>query len=151
MNFMILKRCLKKVEEAKERLETARAKVMEAEEGMPEVDGELHGIQEQIKALLKEDEERKERRRKEEQVGGDDMEDTVFFEEAGSSEEVGVRVEVGKRRKVARQGRFSGSGGSSGGGRLDVEEVIRQLHLFSEEEWGRCMRPQSDEEVLGAF
>ena len=53
-------------------------------------------------------------------------------------------MEVGKRRKVARQGRFSGSG--------DVEEVIRQLQLFSEEERGRCMRPstvQSDEEVSG--
>ena len=35
---------------------------------------------------------------------------------------------------------------------MDVEEVIRQLHLFSEEEQGRCMRPftvQSDEEVSG--
>ena len=33
---------------------------------------------------------------------------------------------------------------------MDVEEVIRQLHLFSKEEWVRCMRPftvQSDEEV----
>ena len=61
-------------------------------------------------------------------------------------------MEVGKRRKVARQGRFSRGGGSSGGGRLDVEEVIRQLHLFSQEERGRCMRPftmQSDEEVSG--
>ena len=37
-----------KVEEAKGRLETARAKVMEAEEGMATVDGELQGIQEQI-------------------------------------------------------------------------------------------------------
>ena len=90
------KKVTEKVETAKERL------VMEAEEGMAEVDGELKGIQEQIKALLKEDEDRKERRRKEEQVGGDDMEDTAVVEEAGSSEEVGVRVEVGKRRKVAR-------------------------------------------------
>ena len=37
-----------KVEEAKGRLETARAKVMEAEEGMAKVDGEWQGIQEQI-------------------------------------------------------------------------------------------------------
>ena len=88
-----------------------------------------------IKALLKDDGERKERRRKEEQVGGDDMEDTVFVEEAGSLED------VGKRRKVARQGRLSGSGGGSGGGRLDVEDVIRRLHLFSEEERERCTRP----------
>ena len=104
------KKVNKKVEEAKGRLETARAKVMEAEEGMAKVDGELQGIQDQIKALLKEEEDRKERRRKEEEeAGGDDMEDTAFVEEAGSSEELGVRVEVGKR-KVARQGRFSGGG-----------------------------------------
>ena len=35
---------------------------------------------------------------------------------------------------------------------MDVEEVIRQLHLFSEEERERCMRPftvKSDEEVSG--
>ena len=79
---------------------------------MAKVDRELRGIQEQIKALLKEDEERKERRRKEEEAGGDDLEDTAFVEEARSSEEDGVRVEVGKRRKVARQGRFSGGGGA---------------------------------------
>ena len=96
------------MEEAKGRLETARSKVMEAEEGMAKVDGEFQGIQDQMKALLKEEEDRKERRRKEEEAGCDDMEDTAFVEEAGSSEEVGVRVEVGKRRKVARQGRFSG-------------------------------------------
>ena len=101
---------------------------------------------------MREKEERKERRRKEEQLGGDDMEDTVFVAEAGSSDEVGVRVEVGKRRKVARQGRFSRCGGSSGGGRLDVEEVIRQLGFLSEEERGRCIRPftvHSDEEISG--
>ena len=57
----------------------------------------------------------------------------------GSSEDVGFR-EVGKRRKVARQGRFSGGRGSSGTGRLDVEEVIRQLRLCSEEDRGRCIR-----------
>ena len=135
------KKVSKKEEEAKGRQETARAKVTEAEEGMTKVDGELQGI------------ERKERRRKEDQAGGDDMEDTVFAEEAGSSEEVGVRVEVGKRRKVAKQRRFFGRGeGGSGSARLDVEEVTRQLHLFSEEERGRSMRPfivQSDEEVSG--
>ena len=43
------KKVNKKVEEAKGRLETARAKVMEAEEGMAGADGELHGIQNQIK------------------------------------------------------------------------------------------------------
>ena len=58
------KKVSKKVEEAKGRLETARAKVMEAEEGMAKVDGELQGIQDQIQALLKEEEDRKERRRK---------------------------------------------------------------------------------------
>ena len=104
-----------------------------------------------MKALLKEDEDRKERRRKEEEAGGDDMEDTAFVEEAGSSEEVGFR-EVGKRRKVARQGRFSGERGSSGAGRLDVEVVIRQLHLFPEEDRERCIRPftvHSEEDVSG--
>ena len=111
------KKVNKKVEEANWRLETARAEVVEAEEGMAEVDGELQGIQDQIKALLKEEEDRKERRRKEEEAGSDGVEDTAFVEEAG-------------RRKVARQGRFSGSGGSWGGGRLDVEEVTRQLHLL---------------------
>ena len=100
----------KRAGEAKGRLEKARTKVMEEEEGMAKVDGELKGIKDQIKALLllKEEEERKERRRREEEAGGDDMEDSAFVEEAGSSEEVAVRVEVGKRRKVARQGRFSG-------------------------------------------
>ena len=39
------KKVNKKVEEAKGRLETARATVIEAEEGMAKVDGELHGIQ----------------------------------------------------------------------------------------------------------
>ena len=144
------KKVNKRVEEAKGRLETARAKVMEAEEGMAKVDGELQGIQDQIKALLKEEEDRKERRRKAEEAGGGDVEDTAFVEEAGSSEEVGVRVEVGKRRKVARQWRFSGCGGSLGGGRLDVEEVIRQLHLLPEEDRGRRIRPftlQSEEDL----
>ena len=40
----------------------------------------------------------------------------------------------------------------SGGGRLDVEEVIRQLGFLSEEDRERCMRTfavQSDEEVSG--
>ena len=35
---------------------------------------------------------------------------------------------------------------------MDVEEVIRQLHLFSEEDQGRCVRPftlQSDEDLSG--
>ena len=72
------KKVSKKVEEAKGRLETARAKVMEAEEGMARVDGELQGIQEQIKALLREEEERKERRWKEEEAGGDDMQACVL-------------------------------------------------------------------------
>ena len=49
--------------------------------------------------------------------------------------------EVGKRRKVAGQGRFLWGRGSSGAGRLDVDEVIRQLRLFSEEDRGRCIRP----------
>ena len=74
------KKVSQKVEEAKGRLEVARAEVMEAEEGMAEVDGEFQGIQEQIKALLREEEERKERRRREEEAGGDDMEDTVYVE-----------------------------------------------------------------------
>ena len=60
----------------------------------------LQGIQDQIEALPREEEERKERRRREEEeAGGDDMEDTVFVDEAGSSEEVGVRVEVGKEEE----------------------------------------------------
>ena len=92
------KKVSKKVEEAKGRLEVAM------------VDGELQGIQDLIRALLREEEVWKERRRREEAAGGDDMEDTAFVEEAGSSEEVGVRVELGKRRKVAKQRRFSGIG-----------------------------------------
>ena len=104
------KKVSKRVEEAKGRLEKAGSLVMEEEERMAKVDGELEGIKDQIKALLKGEEERKERRRREEEVGGDDMEDSAFVEEAGSSEEVGVRVEVGKRRKVAKQGRLGGFG-----------------------------------------
>ena len=144
------KKVNKKVEEAKGRLEAARAEVVEAEEEMARADGELQRIQGQIKALLKEEEDRKERCRKEEEAGGDDMEDTALVEE-GSSNEVGFR-EVGKRRKFARQGRFSGKRGSSGGGRLDVEEAIRHLHLFSEEDRGRCIRPfavHSEEDLSG--
>ena len=79
------------------------------------------------------------------------MEDTTLAEEEGSSEEVGFR-EVGKRRKVARQWRCSGGRGSSGAGRLDVEEVIRQLRLFSEEDRGRCIRTftvHSEEDLSG--
>ena len=75
----------------------------------------------------------------------------MAVEEEGSSEEVGF-WEVGKRRKVVGQGRFSGWRGSSGGGRLDVEEVIRQLYLFSEEDRERCIRPfavQSEEDLSG--
>ena len=83
------------MEEAKGRLEKARTKVMEEEEGMAKVDGELQGMKDQIKALLKEEEERKERRRREEEAGGDEMEDCAFVEEAGSSGEVGVREEEG--------------------------------------------------------
>ena len=78
------KKVSKRVEEAKGRLEKARTKVMEEEEGMAKVDGELQGIKDQTKALLKEEEERKERRRREEEAGGDDMEDSAFVKEAGS-------------------------------------------------------------------
>ena len=48
---------------------------------------------------------------------------------------------------LGRGGRLPGKGvslvvrGGSGGGRLDAEEVIRQLHLLSEEDRGRCIRP----------
>ena len=94
----------KKVEEAQGRLETARAQVLQAEEGMTRADGELQVIQNQIKALLREEEERKERRQKEDDAGGEDMEDTTLAEE-GSSEDVGFG-EIGKRRKVATQGSF---------------------------------------------
>ena len=77
----------------------------------------------------------------------------LLLQEAGSSEEVGVRVEVGKRRKVARQGRFTGGGGRAREvGRLDVEEVIRQLHLLSEEDRGWRIGPftvQSEEDLSG--
>ena len=113
------KKVSKRVEEARGRLEKAGTEVMEEEEGMAKVDGELHGIKDQIKALLKEEEERKDRRRREEEAGGDDMEDSAFVEEAGSFEEVGVRVEVGRRR-VARQGRFSGAGWVGGFGRWKI-------------------------------
>ena len=133
------KKVFGRVEEAKGRLEKAWTKVMEEEEVVVKVDGELKGIKDQIKALLKEEEERKERRRREEEAGGDDMEDSAFVEEAGSSEEVGVRVEVGKRIKVARQGRCSGSGVGSGGGRLDVEEEIRQLGFRRRIGGGACV------------
>ena len=40
----------------------------------------------------------------------------------------------------------------SGGGRLDVEEAIRHMHLLSEEDRGRCIRPftvQSEEDLSG--
>ena len=85
---------------------------------------------------MKEEEDRKERRRKEAQ------------------RKLGFGWRLGKRRKVARQGRFSGErgGGGSGGGRLDVEEVIRQLHLLSEEDRGRRIRlstVQSEEDLSG--
>ena len=98
------------------------------------MEGQWQGVKDQIKAHLKEEEERKGRRRREEArgAGGDDMEDDPFVEEAGSSEEVVVRVEVGKRTNVARQGRFTSGRVASGG--VDVEEVIRQLRGFSEED-----------------
>ena len=139
------KRTTKKVEEPKGRLEKAKAKVLEEEEGMAKVDGELQGVKDQIKAHLRQEEERKERRRR-----------SAFVEEAGSSEEVGVRVEVGKRRKVAREGRFFLGGAGSGGRGLDVEKLIRQLRCLSEEDRGRCMRAyvevssHSDENSGGA-
>ena len=126
------------MEEAKGRLENAKAKVLE-EEGMAKVDGELQGVKDQIQAHLEEEEERQERRWREE--GGDDMEDDAFVEEAGSSGEVGVWVEVGKRRKVARQGRFSWGGWRREVGEVDVvEEASRQLRGLSEEGRERCMR-----------
>ena len=61
------------MEEAKGRLEKAKAKVLQEEEGMAKVDGELQGVMDQMKAHLEEEEERKERRRREEGAGGDDM------------------------------------------------------------------------------
>ena len=94
------KKVSKKVEEAKGRLETAPAKVMEEEEGMAKVDGELQGIKDQIKALLKEEEERKEMRRREEEAVGDDMEDSAFVEEAGALRRLGVFLGVGEAREV---------------------------------------------------
>ena len=63
---------------------------------MTRADGELHVIQNQIKAILREEEDRKERRRKEDVAGGEDMEDTTLAEEEGSSEDVGFRGLLGK-------------------------------------------------------
>ena len=112
---------------------------------MAKVDGELQGIHDQIKALLKEEEDRKERRRKEEEAGVMTWRTLLLLKKQAALRKLGFGWEVGKRRKVARQGRFSGGGGSSGGGRLDVEEVIRQLHLLSD---GRS-RVQSEEDLSG--
>ena len=78
------------MEEAQGRLETARAQVSQAEEGMTGADGELQVIQNQIQ-VLREEGDRKERRRREEDAGGDDMEDTTLADEDGSSEDVGFR------------------------------------------------------------
>ena len=110
------KRLSKRVEEAKGRLDKARTKVLEEEEGSAKVEVEWKGLEEEIKAHLKEDEERKERRRREEarEAGDGDMDDDPFVEEADSSEEVRVRVEVGKRRKVARNGRFTNGRAAAG-------------------------------------
>ena len=76
------------MEEAKGRLEKSEAEVLQEEEGMAKVDGELQGGKDQIKAHLREEEERKERRRREERAGGDDL-----SLRTRSSEEVGVWVE----------------------------------------------------------
>ena len=119
------KKVSKRVEEAKQRLEKAWTLVLEEEERMAKVDGELEGIKDQM--------------RNERRGGGGRRRLAVMIWRTAFVEEVGMRVEVGKRRKVARQGR-------------DVEEVVRKLSFLLEEDRERCMRTfavQSDEEVSG--
>ena len=70
------KRLPNRVEEAKGRLEKARAKVLEEEEGLAKVEVEWKGVKEHIKAHLKEGERKERRRRKEaREAGDDDMDD----------------------------------------------------------------------------
>ena len=119
---------------------------------MAKVDGELQGIHEQIKALLK--------TRMKSGRSGDGRRSRLavviwrtlcFLRRRAARRRLAFGWKLGRGGRLPGKGVFPGEEGGSGGGRLDVEEVIRQLHLFSEEERERCMRPFTvqSEEVSG--
>ena len=89
----------------KGQLEKANAKVLEEEEGVAKVDGELQGVKDQMKAHLKEEEERKERRRREEGAGGDDMDDSAF-----ALRKLACGLRLGRGGRLAGRGVFLEAG-----------------------------------------
>ena len=110
------KRLSEKVEEAKGRLEKARAKVLEEEEGMAKVEGELQEVNDQVEAHLKEEEERKERRRRRKRLAVMIWRMMLLWRRQAALRRLGIRVEVGKRRRVAWQVLFAGGRGGVGRG-----------------------------------
>ena len=140
---------IRKVDEVEERVEKAKAKVVEEEAALAGVQGKLQGIKDQIMAALREEAACRERTR----TGGTDsdvLEDAVTVDEGGSSEEVGAEVEKGKRRKVLRRGRFSRRGEVFGTS-VNLGDVIRILKGLSKEDRGRCMRSAEIDEELSSL
>ena len=115
----------KRLQEEKERIERARAKLQEEEE--------LEGVTRQVETHKAEDFRRAREARvpRVEEVGPDmDIEGGT---DAG--EEVGVKIEAGKKRKVVRKARSSTRASSPN---MGPEDLIRAICVLSEQDTERC-------------
>ena len=137
---------IRKVDEVEGRVQKVRAKLVEEEAALAEVQEELSGVKDQIMASLRDEHECRERTRKR-GSDSDGMEDAVTVDEDESSEEV---VEKGKRRKVRRQGRFTRRGGGYGTS-VNLLEVVGILKGLSKEDRGRCMRSAEIDDELSSM
>ena len=137
---------IRKVDEVEGRVQKVRAKLVEEEAALAEVQEELSGVKDQITASLRDEHECRERTRKRDS-DSEGMEDAVTVDEGKSSEEV---VEKGKRRKVRRQGRFTRRGGGYGTS-VNVLEVVGILKGFSKEDRGRCMTSAEIDDELSSL
>ena len=120
---------------ARGRLEKAKAKVLEEEEGLVKVEKELAEVEESIRAHREEDE-RKEKARREEARRAREPK-CMEVEESGEEEaneddveEEEVNLEGGKRRKVVRKVRPSKVEGVD---ELDMVGLLRALQKLSKE------------------
>ena len=129
----------KRILEGKEKVEKAKARVVEEEGRLAGVEVEMAEVVERIRVLIEEDEKREKARREEAERAREArcMEVEESEEEEEEVEEEEEKLEGGKRRKVVRKGRFSRAGGLEG---LDVNESIRVLKGLSRENKALCLR-----------
>ena len=121
------------MQEGKERVDRAKAKLQEDEASLTLFTGELEGVTRQVEAHKAETVRlaTEAAARRVEEVGSD------MEVEGGTDtgEEVGVNIEAGKKRKVVRKARPSASAGSLN---LTTEDLMRAFARLSEQDKERC-------------